>query len=628
MNAGDFSTFVEAIHGYRPFPWQTELARRVVEGEGWPAMIAAPTAAGKTLVIDLAVFALACSVDSSARPPAPRRTFFVIDRRVVVDAAFDRAVRLAQALREPRHLVVAEVAERLLALGGEVPLETVALRGGVSLDQAWARSPAQPLVCVSTVDQVGSRLLFRGYGLGRGPTNLLPIHAALVGNDALIILDEAHLSRPFADTLSAVGRYRTWAEGEVTSPWIVVHMTATPEPGCEEPFTIGDEDRADSVLGPRLAAKKPARLVEVRTQAPQKGDSPHERRRLERDNRTAHVETICREALTLLSHDQRARVVAVVVNRVAVAREIFESLRTESEAILLTGRARSLERERLLERYLPRIEARRKEDAGDGPLFVVATQTIEVGADLDFDGLVTECASLDALRQRFGRLDRLGERRESWAVIVSRRDQVAKGAEDFVYGPSLGRTWSWLKGMAERPGGEGVPGNPVVDMGVMSLPMPAATELLELLPPARRAPVLLPAHLDLWTQTAPMPLPDPDPALFLHGPSTEPPDVCVVWRADLDEAPSDTWANIVALAPPTPPEAIPVPAYATRRWLTGAGEEEIADVEGAQVRSGEEIGQGKVILRWRGPGSDETMPIGPAQVRPGDTIVVPASYGG
>ena len=326
----------------------------------------------------------------------------MIDRRVVVDAAFDRAVRLAQALREPRHLVVAEVAERLLALGGEVPLEAVALRGGVSLDQAWARSPAQPLVCVSTVDQVGSRLLFRGYGLGRGPTNLLPIHAALVGNDALIILDEAHLSLPFADTLRAVGRYRTWAGGGVTSPWIVVRMSATPEPGGEEPFTIGDEDRENSVLGPRLAAKKPARLVEVKTQAPRKGDPPRERRRLERENGAAVVETIRREALALLSPYARARVVAVVVNRVATAREVFESLRAEGEAILLTGRARPWERERLLDRYLPRIEAGRQREAGDQTLFVVATQTIEVGADLDFDGLVTECASLDALRQRFG----------------------------------------------------------------------------------------------------------------------------------------------------------------------------------------------------------------------------------
>ena len=80
-------------------------------------------------------------------------------------------------------------------------------------------------------------------------------------------------------------------------------------------------------------------------------------------------------------------------------------------------------------------------------MIVVATQTLEVGADLDFDGLVTECASLDALRQRFGRLNRMGRRIESRAFIFVREDQakLKKGdEEDPVYGTALTKTWDWL----------------------------------------------------------------------------------------------------------------------------------------------------------------------------------------
>src|SRR5262249_27201730 len=79
-----FAEFYKAVHGkaddptFAPFPWQNRLAKRVCDGD-WPRAIALPTAAGKTACIDIAVFALACRGKA-----APRRIFFIVDRRIVV----------------------------------------------------------------------------------------------------------------------------------------------------------------------------------------------------------------------------------------------------------------------------------------------------------------------------------------------------------------------------------------------------------------------------------------------------------------------------------------------------------------------------------------------------------------
>src|SRR5690606_19796587 len=94
-----FEEFYAAVHDEQePFPWQTMLAQQVIE-DGWPECLDLPTASGKTAVLDIAIYALACQASRAAADrTAPRRVFFTVDRRIIVDAAYERARKLARAL--------------------------------------------------------------------------------------------------------------------------------------------------------------------------------------------------------------------------------------------------------------------------------------------------------------------------------------------------------------------------------------------------------------------------------------------------------------------------------------------------------------------------------------------------
>jgi CRISPR-associated endonuclease/helicase Cas3 len=603
---GQFAEFFQAVYKYGPFPWQTRLAKRVCDG-GWPRALALPTAAGKTACIDIAMFALACRSTG-----APRRIFFVVDRRIVVDQAWMHATSLAKLLREAQSGVLKDVADSLREIAqDERPLDVYALRGGMYRETAWTRSPLQPTVIASTIDQVGSRLLFRGYGVS---DSMKPIHAGLTGNDALILLDEAHCSRPFEQTVQAVENYRNWTEGE-KPPFRLVSMTATP--AADVPTERDEEDdRKHPVLGKRIAARKPATLV-VAEKARGKNGTTELVKVLEKHTR----ELLGQDLGTDEKSDQHTvQCVGIIVNRVKTAREL--KARLGDDAVLLTGRMRPLDRDKLFEEKLRPLLSN-----GEGvpPKFVIGTQCLECGADFDFHALVTECASLDALRQRFGRLNRVAKRPTAKAVIVIRGDQIEDTTEDPVYGASLGNTWKWLKSKAT---------DDTFDFGVSAVQ--AATEgadpacLVSLNAPTEDAPILFPAHLDSWVQTNPIPTADPDPALFLHGPQKPgEPDVQVVFRDDLETI-ENQWADIVSLCPPSSSEAAPVPIGVFRKWLaTEPIDDQSGDVEGGfTAAEGEkERAAGRFALCWQGP-EKSTRISDPKEVQPNRVYVIPCSAPG
>lgn len=615
LTAAEFPAYFEALWGRPPFAWQTALATRVLEDAAhpWPQAIALPTAAGKTACLDIAIYALAARANR-ANGLAPRRIFFVVDRRVIVDAAYERACAIADALKTPRSEVVAEVARRLLRLAGAeagivdaVPLAAHLLRGGIYRSEAWAQSPLQPMVVASTVDQLGSRLLFRGYGRS---SKSWPILAGLAGNDALVLLDEAHCAQPFLETLRNVASYRDWAEQLPLAPFHVAILSATPPEGMQDVFhdTSGQSADATHPLGKRVLASKPARLVEA-TKAKGRNGTP------------ALAEALASAARELATDAPRA--VVVFCNRVATARETAKRLRRAhgDGVVLLTGRMRDLDRDdAVTERLQPLSSALSATRQLDAPLFVVATQTLEVGADLDFDALVTECASLDALRQRFGRLNRMGREIATRATIMVRADQADQSEDDPVYGAALAATWQWLRSQAD--------GDNVVDFGVAALGprLPQGEALAGLCAPTPHAPVLLPAHVDLLAQTAPVPMPSPEIALYLHGPDRTGADVQVCFRADVDPARRDESIDVLTLCPPATAECVAVPIGVMRRWLQGAPVTDVgADVEGAPIPDvASAFGTApRTVIRWRGP-DDSDLLEDSSGLRPGDVLVIPA----
>jgi CRISPR-associated endonuclease/helicase Cas3 len=621
LTADRFPEFFEALWQHPPFAWQRQLAKRVVDEGRWPEALALPTAAGKTACVDIAVFAMAAGIrldGDVVRCLAPRRIFFVVDRRIIVDEAHERARQIAMRLDKATEGILREVADVLRMAADGVsqgwqqerpqPLLTFQLRGGMYRSEAWARSPLQPIVVASTVDQVGSRLLFRAYGRGPG---MWPILAGLIANDSVIFLDEAHCARPFLETLRAVNRYRSRARSSVATTFFPVVVSATPPGGIADVFRDESAERTDPnhPLGRRQLASKPATVVPpIRAGGKKTPD--------------AFSTALAEQAVALATDDRKA--IVIFVNRVATARAVYSILRKHG-AMLLTGRMRSFDKNDVITEKLSCLSAHKSESRKlELPQFVVATQTLEVGADLDFDGLVTECASLDALRQRFGRLNRKGRPVRARAAILI-READTEDTEDPVYGAAISRTWTWL---CERS----APSNEI-DFGIVSLEkhLPSGSALEALNAPAPSAPVMLPAHVDAWAQTSPAPTPAPDVALFLHGRGRTSSDVQVCWRSDLDLSMPDgrdRLLDLLTYCPPTSAECVPVPIARLRRWMVCQDNaDDSADIEGAPEPRDtlqEETVTPRSVIRWLNRVEGGDIVSDPSEIKPGDIVIVPA----
>lgn len=608
MRVEEFDDFYHEIHGVRPFPWQRDLVREIVRRKEWPSLVDVPTGLGKTTLLDTAVFMCALDADSPYNERVGRRRiFFVVDRRIVVDQAKNHADVIAEALAKPAPgSATARVADRLRGLVGssssEDLLPVVRMRGGITWDAAWLRRPDIPAIVTGTVDQVGSRLFFRGYGVS---SRRWPIDAALVGTDSLVLVDEAHLATSLTTTLAWAETYDKASNASLgVPPAVVIQLTATAHrrlSGWIPPF---DEQAhlADPIAKERLTAAKTLTLTNTTRSAAVKAIASAASK--EADAASARVLVVCNTI-------DRAR---------AVHTELARTLPKDSQLLLLIGRSRQHDREPVVARALELFRAGRPESTSSAVL--VATQTVEVGIDLDATSLVTESASWDALVQRMGRVNRRGLQADAPVVVVHDDDPKPP-----VYGLARTQTIGFINELLEA-------GSDQLDVSPLGLrhlsPPPDA------LLPQPTTPLLLPAHLDAWARTAPPPVNDAPLDAYLHGFDSGVAPVSLAWRdglLDADGAPvTSLEANqAIDAIPVRAEECVDVPLSAVRRWLTGEKAVPVSDWDDEddwEIPFSHDATASVLRRSTQSDGTASWQWVQAAALRPGDMVVVPSESGG
>ena len=404
--------FYEAATGHAPFQWQNRVQAHVCDTAIWPAQMVAPTGGGKSSVVYLHAF-LTAAAGHGLIDRVPRRMFTVVDRRALVDDQYVRGVRLDAALRAARgqDSVLGWVADGIDAYSGRTRkgdldgpvLRTTTLRGGTARQTLWREYPDHVQLICATPAMWGSRALFRGYGTSPAAR---PQEAAMAATDAVIVVDEAHLAQQLTATARRIAELQRRSPEQVGLPLQVAVTTATPSEALTGTETVGvlpEDLDIDTALAERVRAPKPLTVVT---------------RGADKEQKAVLVAQV-REQLDLRPEGGPRRPVLCVVNTVGTALDVYKELNkgpSSGKVMLVAGPMRPEDRDADARRHPYLYDAGNEDDSLIE--VIVATQTVEVGVDLDAAALVTELAPASALAQRLGRVNRIGRREYGNVVVV------------------------------------------------------------------------------------------------------------------------------------------------------------------------------------------------------------------
>jgi CRISPR-associated endonuclease/helicase Cas3 len=392
-----------ALTGHEPFPWQCKLFACFTSGSV-PSSCRIPTGLGKTAIIPIWLIALAkMSGERGGAVQIPRRLVYIVNRRTVVDQATDEATEIRERLQADSSL--SDLLARLKSLCAERvdhPLAISTLRGKFADNREWSADPSRPAIILGTVDMIGSRLLFSGYGIG---FKTKPLHAGFLGQDALLVHDEAHLEPAFQQLLGEIKAEQRRCKD--FRPLHVMELSATSRgsnntsilldtPQDSDVVRLTQKDRLYPEIAKRIGAKK---NIVLHPNADEK----------------KLVEQLFELALR---HKGSERAVLVFARTVEAVEKTAERLRKAKQSVeTLTGTMRGKERDALVD---SEVFARFLPDAAQSgaTVYLICTSAGEVGVNISADHLICDLSPFESMAQRFGRVNRFGARDDTQIDIV------------------------------------------------------------------------------------------------------------------------------------------------------------------------------------------------------------------
>ena len=532
--------------GRKPFVWQQALFSRLISGHA-PESLSLPTATGKTYGLLRCWFGALCENPTNV----PRRLAYVVNRRAVIDQVYEDALSLAEKVKEST--LATRIAETVLGATVDSPLGVYAFRGQRSLDHEWLSYPERPAILIGTVDMLGSRLLFRAY-VGSGDWRRAQ-SAGLLGQDTWFVLDEPHLAHPFRNLLASIKQMQS--RKPTPRPFWFTQIGATNRGKAKGEEELSQTLSTDKALAPRLAAHK---KVNVRTESLDSKEFVTESVRIASDALKAG----------------KPLSVAVIVSTVRLARALTEAFTAEKESFgqetaiyCITGAMRGVDRDTLLTAQDFRDAFAASGRTRKTSAVLIGTHCLEAGFDGDFDLLISDIASAPSVLQRLGRLNRVGEAKQSESHFFLIQDK--KGEPLHV---AAGPAHKWMLHLGAG-GGKQVEfsGSYATECGgsILTAWDNSTAEAKDALSdPTVAHPVFEDIDAMLFSMSSSLPLSSQGRTdLYLHG--FEVPDrseTSFVWRDEAQWLEGDDLAEALRCRRPLPTELAQLSPYASREELT------------------------------------------------------------